>query len=128
MSTNDRMMTFPTTIRRFGLVAGIFAFLTCGTGVSTDEITCELAAAHLEECCPRALIECRYISNNGCGFVNERYPVSSEQSHCILDLSCAEIQERDICRTIIRGRRVSSAYDYYYGDGVIDTPETVVCP
>lgn len=75
---------------RAALFAWISGPLTC-SGIHDDELGCEEAAAHLRSCCANfdpATISCSV--GTSCG--NSPHPeLALDQSSCILDRSCADL-------------------------------------
>jgi hypothetical protein len=61
-----------------------------------DEVDCEEAVQHMKNCCPTfspTAVQCYY--NDTCGVT---YPdLTPAESRCILDASCRELAESDIC-------------------------------
>ena len=81
------------------LALGVVALLGM-SDFREDEIECEHAMAHLADCCPDLEVGadvCDYSS--GCG--DAAYPVLSvEQSECIQDRRCLEIEQSDLCAKV----------------------------
>src|SRR5262245_36529710 len=71
--SSETIMTKTTFWRylRPALAALGLSTLVAGGGLREDEIDCEQAAAHLEECCPGfhagAVLRCEY--DDGCGII-----------------------------------------------------------
>lgn len=66
-----------------------------------DEVECESAIAHLQDCCPDdfAVVPGACDYGHGCG--TTYLPILAEdQSLCIQELSCGEIEARDLCREV----------------------------
>jgi hypothetical protein len=61
-----------------------------------DELQCEEAAAHLQNCCAEGpSLFCRFEEGEGCDYVSP--DLSPAESRCIRRLSCAEIRDRGLC-------------------------------
>jgi hypothetical protein len=81
------------------IVAGlIIATVTCGPALREDEVQCEEAVAHLEECCPGGFRKpqeyCRYTAGS-CGDTTPAMSVA--EGKCIQALSCEQIAAANIC-------------------------------
>jgi len=77
------------------LLVGIV--LSCG-GISGDELGCENAVSHLEDCCS-TLEGHRFTCERTCrGDVD----LTETASECISDRSCTELQDRGICAAMTR--------------------------
>ena len=79
------------------LVAAVVVPLACGD-MRQDELDCEEAVSHLQECCPSfdsKNIECLYVS----GCETSTYPaISIQQSQCIRGEACAELVASGVCK------------------------------
>jgi hypothetical protein len=72
-------------------------WLPGASGLREDEFHCELAVAHLEECCPDfdpGQISCNYAS--GCDSTTHT-ALDLGESQCIEDRDCGTIIDRRIC-------------------------------
>ncbi|MBI4705754.1 MAG: hypothetical protein HY744_32070 [Deltaproteobacteria bacterium] len=100
------------------LSAALTAFLF-DASVREDELECEQAAAHWLDCCGDSrpwVVSCTFHESY-CGA--DVFPeLSAEQSRCIQDMSCAEIQRNELCAVL--GRR---SKDGGPPDGGPDTPD-----
>src|SRR5262249_2143923 len=70
--------------------------LIAGGGLRQDELDCEEAVAHLQECCPNfagATLACEY--SDGCGVTEPA--LSIDESHCILARDCADVVASGLC-------------------------------
>lgn len=78
----------------FGAVVAVV--LSCGE-IREDEMLCEEAVSHLEECCPTIdprRLNCVY--DQGCG--TDLVPVlTPDASECLSATGCADLQSRGIC-------------------------------
>jgi hypothetical protein len=78
------------------LAAAVLVPLACGD-MRQDELDCEEAVSHLQECCPSfdsSHIECLYVS----GCETSTYPaISIAQSQCIRGESCATLVSSGVC-------------------------------
>lgn len=80
-----------------GFAAALFigAPLACGD-MKQDELDCEEAVAHLQDCCPgfdARRIEC--LHSDGC--TPERPAISIPQSQCIRGENCGELVSSGVC-------------------------------
>lgn len=81
--------------RRIGSVAfaiGVSAALSC-TAIHTDELLCEEAAAHVQECCPGveiARINCDYDTGSCVGTTHEP-DLRGDVAKCLRDTACGEL-------------------------------------
>jgi hypothetical protein len=82
--------------------------------LAEDQLECEQALAHLEECCPT--IRAPLVCGDGCGTIT----LSLASSECIQDSSCDEILASNMCA------RVASLSNSA-ADGTL-TGEEAVCP
>ena len=85
---------------RLGLaLCAIFTIARCG-GVESREYLCELAVAHLADCCPDFVprdIDC--VSTYGCGSIH--LPVlRSDESQCMLSLDCKVVLSSGLCPAV----------------------------
>ena len=85
-----RLRNLPFSFVAFAIVVGTFA---CGDGLRQDELDCEEAVSHLDECCPgfqaTSRIQCMY-DDQGCGNVTEP-AIPEDVSSCIRNESCEEL-------------------------------------
>jgi hypothetical protein len=83
---------------RHALIAALAGavFFTC-SAPREDELECEEAVAHLEQCCPALdvrLISCTY-DNSGCG---PTYPaIAIPEAKCIRHEGCDELVATQVC-------------------------------
>jgi len=94
------------------------------TNLREDEFECESTIAHLEDCCGDdfAVVSgaCDYFS--GCG--STAHPILSiSDSRCIQDLSCAEINQRELCHEVASLERPGTTVD-----GGYQAPQEPLCP
>jgi hypothetical protein len=88
---------------RFALaIAGIIALaFACGDALRQDELDCEEAVSHLQECCPNfdsRSIACVYDDNGNQGCNPPTLPdISSSQSQCIRNAKCDAVVASGIC-------------------------------
>ena len=76
-------------------------FFLFGFDLDRGELRCEQAASHLEECCPdleMSRLSC--IQKGGCNRPTEGTHLTMEESDCIRDASCDDIQASMICERI----------------------------
>jgi hypothetical protein len=90
--------TAPARSRWIRLALGALALstLVAGGGLRQDELDCEQAVAHLQECCPdfgTATIAC--VSSRGCD-VSEP-ALSIQESQCVIDRACADLVASGLC-------------------------------
>ena len=78
------------------LAAVVLVPLACGD-MRQDELDCEEAVSHLQECCPSfnsRNIECLYVS----GCETSTYPaISIQQSQCIRSEACTALVASGVC-------------------------------
>jgi hypothetical protein len=69
-------------------------------GIREDELACEDAVSHLQECCfgfSASNIDCTYVQSEGC-LESSTYPeITISQSACIRNESCAELVSTGVC-------------------------------
>jgi hypothetical protein len=87
-----------------GFTAALLLGVILGcTGIREDELACEEAVAHLQDCCPgfyASSVDCTY-EPGGCG-VSPLYPeISTNQGWCIRSESCAELESTGVCARAI---------------------------
>jgi hypothetical protein len=89
----------------FATVAVIALILSCGE-IREDELWCESAVSHLQDCCPTIdprSLACVYDS--GCG--GDTVPsITITASHCIVDRSCETLQSNGACDRIAEQARI----------------------
>jgi len=81
---------------RLALSAAALSTLVAGGGLRQDEIDCEQAVAHLQDCCPdfgTATIAC--VSSQGCDVSDPALSIA--ESQCILDRSCESLIASGLC-------------------------------
>ena len=81
------------TLLRAAGFAWILVPLTC-SGIHDDELRCEEAVAHLQGCCPNfraTKINCQ--DTTSCGNTTARPQLTLDQSNCILDRSCDDLNK-----------------------------------
>ena len=78
-----------------GAVALVFA---CGDALQQDELDCEEAVSHLQDCCRGlATSGVRCVDHQGCDY--SEYPdISEQQSACIRAESCQELVANGVCQ------------------------------
>ncbi len=85
-------------LRRLVLGAVAFLCLKGDYGLRGDEVYCEAAVRHLEECCPQLLdapVSCTYTSG---ACEPTIYPdLDLDRSNCLLGLTCAELATSGTC-------------------------------
>lgn len=108
------------------ITAGIAVLFACGDPLQQNELDCEEAVSVLESCCPGfegSQLQCVYDDNQGCN--GTTYPaLSTDDSSCIRDKSCATLVSSGVCA------RAQAARSYTLG-GSSDPEETApppVCP
>ena len=78
------------------LLGTFLCSLAVGPGFRKDEVSCEEAVAHLDDCCPdfdETQLNCTYADQ--CSNV---YPdLKVAESECIREASCDEIRARNLC-------------------------------
>ena len=116
---------------RLALAALGLSTLMADGGLREDEIDCEQAVAHLQECCPgfarTETLQCEY--NDGCGTIDPA--LSIDQSLCILGESCAQIVSSGLCDRA-RNLPSPSSPEFPLGSGGAGsgngTSPVLVCP
>jgi hypothetical protein len=97
-------------------------------GLREDEVDCEQAVAHLDECCPGfswgSTLRCEYVG--GCGSTVPGLTV--EESQCVLAMSCQELTDRDLCTQLADMPPLDDGYDDWDPYAPVDTtPRPQVC-
>ena len=89
-----------TILAQCALLVGVLGLLGNGD-IRADELECEHAIAHLQDCCPAFTVgerACDY--SDGCGTTT--WPLLDEdQAECVQDLDCAAILERSMCERVM---------------------------
>jgi hypothetical protein len=97
----------------------------CCAGIREDELLCEEAAAHLNDCCPGfdvSSLSCSY--NSGCG--STTFPaLSIRASQCINGESCATLVSSDVCQ---RAQKALPVTENEASTGTGDEEFAEVCP
>jgi hypothetical protein len=74
-----------------------------------DEVQCEEAVAHLEECCDNldaTSISCEYAE----GCETNTYPtLKPDESECVRAKSCSEIRSQGICERVLERQTADEA-------------------
>jgi hypothetical protein len=95
----------------------------CLQGVREDELQCEEASAHLDNCCPHfdpTEVGCTH-GDLACGERDIRLTV--DESQCLRSLDCEQIRERELCE------RVEHVSFHWEGDaGYQPDEEEALCP
>jgi hypothetical protein len=89
-----------------------------------DELTCEEAAAHLENCCPdfdATLLRCDY--NAGCGST-EHPSIPIEEATCIRERSCARLIAARVCERAMKAAPIVEDAE----GGTTPSARIPVCP
>lgn len=96
----------------------------CGS-LREDELECEEASIHLNACCaPKTpKIDCEYYTQSLCGTTQD-FPFPAKQSRCLQKMSCAEIEEAQLCDRELHGSRSYTNED----DRTRSEGATQVCP
>jgi hypothetical protein len=101
--------------------------LMASGGLREDEVDCEQAVAHLDECCPgftwASSLRCEY--DGGCAPNTPGLTV--EESNCVAAMSCDELVARDLCTTLAN-LVPDDAADPYDDHATDTTPRPQVCP
>jgi hypothetical protein len=81
--------------------AAILAVARCGSLAERDYL-CELTVAHLAECCPNfpTRLNCTSL-DDGCGSHTSLPVLRVDESECILDLDCPEIEDAGLCTRVL---------------------------
>lgn len=123
------MIRWRAPVRAAVAVLGMLSLMASG-GLREDEVDCEQAVSHLDECCPgftwASSLRCEYYG--GCG--TSTPGLSVEESNCVMAMSCDELTARDLCTTLANLAQ-EDVYDYDpfgYGGGTDTTPRPQVCP
>ncbi len=92
------------------LLALVVGFGTSrGFGLREDELECEEAAAHLQDCCRNldvGQLECEY--EEGCGGEPARPVLSPDAVRCIRKLDCDGVRSRGWCEPSLYGPEAQS--------------------
>ncbi len=104
-------MRHASSLRRvpFAIVAGLVLLMTSqrASGLREDDLKCEEAVAHLNDCCPNfdlSKISCSYKS--GCGST-QYAELGIEDSVCIQNKDCKTLIAEGICtRVLTLGERL----------------------
>jgi hypothetical protein len=92
-----------TTRTLFRLLLGGCALLLVARcdGIGEQDFLCEVAVAHLTDCCPdfpHAQIDCATV-NTGCAY-SSLPALSSDESQCIMQLSCDDARRKGLCEKV----------------------------
>ncbi len=102
-------MATPTDSRT-GTLGAVFLALavgfgsTRGFGFREDELQCEEAAAHLQDCCPGldvSQLDCFY--HEGCAGESTGPVLSSDAARCIRKLDCEGVRRHGWCEPSLYG-------------------------
>jgi hypothetical protein len=75
-------------------VTALLVLPSLGAGMPPDQLECELALAHLVECCPAFAFDDKVCGSAGC----EKAPALPEAvSRCMQELDCAALVESGVC-------------------------------
>jgi hypothetical protein len=72
--------------------------------VRLDEVRCEEASVHLEDCCPDFVphdLDCDWVDRGSCESDIDPTRLDVAQSECLLELDCATLVDEGICDAII---------------------------
>jgi hypothetical protein len=95
---------FEELCRRSMLLMPIVVLLSLGLrvipepGLREDEVQCEEARAHLEECCPvyEGNVACQFVDPGACEAAT--YPdLDTDESRLMQSLSCNDVVARGLC-------------------------------
>ena len=81
-------------------LCAIFTIARCA-GVESRDYLCELAVAHLADCCPHFAardIDC--VSTYGCNSYIHRPVLRSDESRCMLNLDCKVVSSSGLCPAV----------------------------
>ena len=85
------------------LIAATVALMFACGDMRQDELDCEEAVAHMQDCCPgfdTRLVDCTYVAPAGCG--TTIYPdIPIAQSQCIVGESCGTLIASGVCKRVI---------------------------
>jgi hypothetical protein len=110
---------------RLSLPALALLSLVASGGLREDEIDCEEAVAHLDECCPGFAKATSMSCTFGTGCEQSLPELTVDESRCVTAASCDEIRSRNLCETL---KHVMSPDDAP-ADGVGGLPvRPRVCP
>ncbi len=98
-------MRHASSFRRFpfAVVAGLVLLMTSqrASGLREDDLQCEEAVTHLNDCCPNfdlSKISCSYKS--GCGST-QYAELGIDDSVCIQNKECKELIAQGICTSVL---------------------------
>jgi hypothetical protein len=81
------------------ILRGVILAITVGGvlpgALNEEQLECEQAIAHLEECCPA--LNAPLVCGDGCSSVT----LTLDTSHCLQDSSCAEVQAAGMCKRVM---------------------------
>jgi hypothetical protein len=88
------------------------ALLSAACGIRADELECELAAAHVEDCCPdyTGSFDCTYFYSSTCG-TTEYFPPAEEDMRLLQTLDCAQIQAAGLCEAAVTGFQTNTPWE-----------------
>jgi hypothetical protein len=87
-------------------VVAVIGLVTCGPALREDELQCEEAVAHLDECCPGfhpTVAQYCQFTYSTCG---SDYPaLRVDESECIRKTDCTHLREQTICERAAKANR-----------------------
>ncbi len=80
----------------------VLLLFSLGFDLDRGELKCEQAAAYLAECCPDVVFSrASCIQEGGCSRGEDAMLIASEESDCLRNASCDELQGRDVCERLL---------------------------
>lgn len=93
-------------LRFFGTAVFLGVLVGCFSSLREDDLECEEAVAHLEDCCPgfdARSVSCSY--QEGCGDGRDQTgQLSVQQSNCIQAKSCSDLIASGTCGQLSGGQ------------------------
>lgn len=88
------------------LLLTVFLTVRCDEGFREDELECERAAVHVEECCPGVahghVFACEYQEAQACSAAVDP-PLTVSQGQCLRGTSCVDLVASGTCAALVSG-------------------------